>query len=152
MRITTARPSKCRTLSRPRKFEPVSQPCRSCHAKENAIGCPFGESLTDNASPREPRWVFDDAQVYGSCGFAVAMRSNSASLSENRSNSMKPSAGPKPRSFELVSRQAIPRPWQYRSSSRGHAEHRWRQLLEQRAAYPIEFGSRTLSCKKAQPK
>src|SRR5215831_4627133 len=24
------------------------QPCRSCHAKENAIDCPFGESLTDS--------------------------------------------------------------------------------------------------------
>ena len=38
------------------------------------------------------------------------------------------------------------------SSARGHAQHRWKQLLEQRAAYPIDFGGRTLSCKKAQPK
>jgi hypothetical protein len=42
-------------------FDLVLQPCRSCQAEENAIGCRLGESLTSSVSPWEPRWVFDEA-------------------------------------------------------------------------------------------
>src|SRR5215468_8721467 len=78
------------------KFRTVSvrgiRACLSCHAKENANGCPFGESLTGSVSPRAPRWVFDEAGIRGSRGFAGVMGSISTRHSANHSNSMKPSA------------------------------------------------------------